>query len=160
MRRHRLLAALALALLLAGGAARAQTPVPAPGEAYPTAIIRVYRALDVRMKLSYGDLWMSATKARFDNLRGFMELRYSETLPPSTNADLSGARIYQVLNFAHYFDLNRRKLGLCTLPIKWLAMRDQGGRELRVSLLLIDSVHGGGDQTAVCTAGTFRAPAP
>jgi len=152
----RLLAAAFLLTAALGATARAQ----APGDPYPSGVIRVYKAVDTRTRITFGDLWMSDAIARFDELRGRMEIRYVETLPPSANPDLSGARIYQVLNFTQYFNFNRRKAGFCTLAVRWVGMRDLGNMQLRVTLMVMDDYRASDqEKPALCVAATYRLPA-
>jgi len=152
----RLFAAAFVLTAALGATARAQ----APGDPFPSGLIRIYKPVDVRIKITYGDLWMSATIARFDELRGRMEIRYVETLPSSTNPDLSDARVYQILNYAQFFNFNRHKPGFCTIPVKWLAMRDLGDRQLRITLLVIDDLRSPSlGAQGICAAGTYRLPA-
>ena len=131
-----------------------------PGDPYPSNLIRIYKAVDVRTKITLGDLWLSATVGRFDQLRGRMEIRYVETLPASADPDLSAARIYQILNYAQYFNFNRRKIGSCTLPAKWVAMRGLGNMQIRVTLIVSDDFHiPVGQNQGICSADTYRLPA-
>jgi len=150
------LAAIVLLVSLAGAAAE----TPLPGDPFPSNIIRIYKPLDVRTKITYGDLWLSATIGRFDELRGRMDIRYVETLPQSSSPDLSGARLYQILNFTQYFNLNRRKAGFCVYPVKWIAMRDLGQMQLRVTLIVSDDFRTPGNEAqGLCSANTYRLPA-
>lgn len=152
------LSALALGAWIAGAAPPASAQ--APGDPYPSNLIRIYKAVDVRTKISLGDLWLSATEGRFDELKGRMELRYVESLPPSADPDLSGARIYQILNYAQYFNFNRRKIGSCTLPAKWMGLRDLGNMQIRVTLIVSDDFHiPVGQNQGLCAADTYRLPA-
>jgi len=151
------LSAIALIVWIAGAVpAMAETP----GDPYPSPLIRIYKAVDVRTKITFGDLWLSATVGRFDGLRGRMEIRYVETLPPSADPDLSGARIYQILNYAQYFNINRRKIGSCTLPAKWVGMRDLGNMQIRVTLIMSNDFHiPVGQNQGICSADSYRLPA-
>jgi hypothetical protein len=151
------LRAIALVAWIAGAVPAA---AQAPGDPYPSNLIRVYKAVDIRTKITLGDLWLSATEAHFEQLRGRMEIRYVETLPPSADPDLSGARIYQILNYAQYFNTNRRKIGACTLPAKWVGMHDLGNMQIRVTLIVSDDFHAVVDQNqGLCAADTYRLPA-
>ncbi len=151
----RLLAAAFVFTAALGAAAHAQ----APSDPFPSGLIRIYKPVEVRTKITYGDLWLSDTNARFDELKGRMDIRYVETLPPSANPDLSGARIYQVLNFAQYFNFNRRKTGFCTLPVKWVGMRDLGQMQLRVTLMVMDDYRAADQgKPSLCIAATYRLP--
>ena len=130
------------------------------GYPFPSGMIRIYKAVEARTRITYGDLWLSDANARFDGLKGRMEIRYVETLPPSANPDLSGARIYQVLNFAQYFNFNRHKAGFCTLPVKWVGMRDLGNMQLRVTLMVMDDYRASDQgKPSLCIAATYRLPA-
>lgn len=152
----RLLAAAFVLTAALGATAHAQ----APGDPFPSGVIRIYKPIDTRTRITYGDLWLSATIGRFDELKGRMDIRYVETLPPSANPDLSGARIYQVLNFTQYFNFNRHKAGFCTLAVKWVGMRDLGNMQLRVTLLVMDDYHVSDQgKPALCVAATYRLPA-
>jgi len=152
----RLLAAAFVLTAALGATAHAQ----APGDPYPSGLIRIYKPVEVRTRITYGDLWLSDANARFDELKGRMEIRYVETLPPSANPDLSGARIYQVLNSTQYFNFNRRKAGFCTLAVRWVGMRDLGNMQLRVTLMVMDDYRATDQgKPSLCVAATYRLPA-
>ncbi len=149
-------AALAVALvLLACAPAAAQSP----GFPFPDNLIRIYKPIDVRTKIVFGDLWLSNTIAHFAELNGRMQIRFEGTLPASANTDISEARVYRILNWAQYSRFNRRKAGFCSFPIQWLGLRDLGNMQLRVTLFTIDDYHAATpEKPGLCSADTYRLP--
>ncbi|MFI4987863.1 MAG: hypothetical protein ACHQF3_10515 [Alphaproteobacteria bacterium] len=144
-------------VIMAATMASAPALAQAPGDPFPTNIVRIYKPLDVKSKILYGDFWLSNTIAYFDQLRGRMAIRFDGALPASANADISEARVYRILNWAQYSRLNRRKNGFCAFPIKWLGLRDLGNMQLRVTLFLTEDYHAATpDDPGICSADSYR----
>lgn len=90
-----------------------------------------------------GELHLSNTLMRFDELKGDMKLEYAGQMPESAGEDLAGASVYRVKNWSAYHKANVGHQGYCEVAPRFVTVNSDSGaaawsREINVGLLTLE----------------------
>jgi len=109
-----------------------------------------------------GILVLSTKSARFSERAGSMQLRSASEIntleiPDSWLTRMSGAAIYEVMNWQEYFRANKNKNGFCSNPLRWLTITQERPSDIWVCGYDIEKLQEyRPDKLGLCFCGMWR----